>query len=308
MFDTKSQLYFPQQLAVSSHPFWSPYFEGNVATVNGAAFPYLKVEPRRYRFHLLNGSNHRGYELSFGKAPVYQIGADDNYFDKPVPLSDVSISPGERADIIVDFSNSAGQKITVGNTGIYVANPLPMIMQFQVASRLKTPETSCDPTRPVPSIGLCARKDPLVRLTDGNGNVLPGVKIDKIRQMLFYDSTRRWRMSKNSSITRIGMVWSRPALPMIFPAMASANCHAWGRLKSGRSFTSLLCQGEHPFHIHLTQFQVVKREPLNTRSGKFLFVGMGKRIRHGRSELLPAGCSLGIVLRGLWASTGLFNS
>ncbi len=39
----------------------------------------------------------------------------------------------------------------------------------------------------VPSIGLCARKDPLVRLTDGKGNVLPGVKIDKIRQMLFYD-------------------------------------------------------------------------------------------------------------------------
>ncbi len=127
--------------------------------------------------------------MSFGNAPVYQIGADDNYFDKPVPLSKVSISPGERADIIVDFSNFAGQKITVGNTGIFVNIPLPQIMQFQVASRLKTPETSCDPTRPVPSIGLCARKDPLVRLTDGKGNVLPGVKIDKIRQMLFYDDT-----------------------------------------------------------------------------------------------------------------------
>ncbi len=67
--------------------------------MNGAAFPYLKVEPRRYRFHLLNGNNHRDYILSFGNAQVYQIGADDNYFDEPVPLSTVAISPGERADI-----------------------------------------------------------------------------------------------------------------------------------------------------------------------------------------------------------------
>jgi spore coat protein A, manganese oxidase len=187
MFDTKSQLFFPQEQQVADHPFWGVYFEGDVATVNGAAFPYLNVEPRRYRFHLLNGSNHRGYVLSFGNATVYQIGADDNYFDKPVPLSRVPISPGERADIIVDFSNSAGQNITVGNTGSHIKIDLKEIMQFRVASRSRTPEESCDPERPLPSLGVCGRRDPSVHLTDGKGNVLPGVKVDKIRQMLFYD-------------------------------------------------------------------------------------------------------------------------
>jgi len=58
-FDTTSQLYFPTEVQFNDHPYWSPMFEGDVATVNGAPWPYLKVEPRRYRFRILNGSNHR---------------------------------------------------------------------------------------------------------------------------------------------------------------------------------------------------------------------------------------------------------
>ena len=291
-FDTNSQLYFPQQLQVG-HPFWSPYFEGNVATVNGAAFPYLRVEPRRYRFHLLNGSNHRDYVLSFGKAPVYQIGADDNYFDKPVPLLNVSISPGERADIIVDFSNFAGQKITVGNTGIKVTIPLPEIMQFQVASRSKTPETSCDPTRPVPSIGLCARKDPLVRLTDGNGNVLPGVKIDKVRQMLFYDDTTTLAGVKEFVNNTDWNGLESPGIAHDFPSDGISELPRVGSIEKWQILYVSTMPGEHPFHIHLTQFQVVKREPLNTKLETPYLSAWRSAFGTIRPELLPVGCSAG---------------
>ena len=83
MFDTNSQLYFPQQQKMQDHPFWGVYFEGNVATVNGAAFPYLKVEPRRYRFHLLNGSNHRGYKLSLAT----------HWFTRSGPMTTTLINP-----------------------------------------------------------------------------------------------------------------------------------------------------------------------------------------------------------------------
>lgn len=176
LFDKNSQLYFPQQIMFSENvnPFWSAYFEGDVATVNGAAFPYLNVEPPRYRFHLLDGSNNRAYILSLGNAPVYQIGADDNYFDQPVLVSNVSIRPGERADIIVDFSNSAGQNITVKNTGPFTQIQLPEIMQFKVGTTLSAPDTSCDPTNPNPSTGTCSRKNQLVRLTDGMAIRCPG--------------------------------------------------------------------------------------------------------------------------------------
>jgi spore coat protein A, manganese oxidase len=294
-FDTNSQLYFPQQQPIGLHPFWSPVFEGNVATVNGAAFPYLKVEPRRYRFHLLNGSNHRDYVLSFGDAPVYQIGADDNYFDKPVPLLNVSISPGERADIIVDFSNSAGQKITVGNTGISVNIPLTKIMQFQVASRSKTPDTSCDPTRPVPSIGLCARKDPLVRLTDGKGNVAPGVKIDKIRQMLFYDDVMRGTPAEVKEFVN-NTDWNgleSPGIAHDFPSDGISELPRVGSVEEWQILYSSTMPGEHPFHIHLAQFQVLKRESLNTElSTPYLSAWQGA-FGTVHPELLPAGCTKG---------------
>ncbi len=167
-FDQTGQLYFQRQQATVNHPFWSVLFEGDVATVNGAAFPYLNVEPRRYRFHLLNGSNHRGFTLVFGEGQthpaVYFVGSDDNYFDKPVPakvfdgVQNVPLSPGERTDMIVDFSNFAGQTITLANTAGGMQYDLKDIMQFRVASRSRTPETSCDPARPVAAIGLCARK------------------------------------------------------------------------------------------------------------------------------------------------------
>lgn len=64
MFDTQGQLYFPN-LGINpmQHPFWIPEFFGDVIVVNGATWPYLTVEPRRYRFHLLDGSNARFYEL-----------------------------------------------------------------------------------------------------------------------------------------------------------------------------------------------------------------------------------------------------
>ena len=242
--------------------------------MNGAAFPYLKVEPRRYRFHLLNGSNHRDYILSFGNAPVYQIGADDNYFDKPVPLSSVTISPGERADIIVDFSNSAGQNITVGNSGVDQDPTLPLreIMQFRVASRLKTPETSCDPTRPAPSIGVCARKDPFVRLTDGKGHVLPGVKIDNTRQMLFYDYIINGTPPSIKEFVN-NTDWNgleSPGIAHDFPKDGISELPRVGSIEKWQILFLSTMPGEHPFHIHLAQFQVLKRQSLNTNAKAYL--------------------------------------
>jgi len=128
-FDTTGQLFFPDgsgaDVATSNlngpptnpanHPFWNPEFVGDVVIVNGAPWPFHNVEPRRYRLRVLDGANARAWNLTFGTAPVYVIGADDNYLDAPVPVSSVFLLPGERADIIVDFSGLAGQTVTVTN-------------------------------------------------------------------------------------------------------------------------------------------------------------------------------------------------
>jgi spore coat protein A len=63
MFDTNGQLYFPNVGINPEHPFWIPEFVGDTIVVNGKVWPFLNVEPRRYRFLIINGSNARTYEL-----------------------------------------------------------------------------------------------------------------------------------------------------------------------------------------------------------------------------------------------------
>ena len=77
--------------------------------VNGKVWPFLEVEPRMYRFRILNGCNARILDLDLGGPRFWQIGAEGGMWDKPVPVKELVLAPAERADILVDFSRFAGQ-------------------------------------------------------------------------------------------------------------------------------------------------------------------------------------------------------
>jgi FtsP/CotA-like multicopper oxidase with cupredoxin domain len=103
-----------------------PEFFGDVVLVNGQAWPVLDVEPRRYRFRLLNGSDSRFYRLWIGRRDttavgsgptLTQIGTDSGLLRAPVPLERLTIAPGERADLVVDFSGFVGQMLTRSRRG-----------------------------------------------------------------------------------------------------------------------------------------------------------------------------------------------
>jgi spore coat protein A len=165
-FDTQGQLYFPDSDNPANlngppsnpdiHPYWVPEFFGDVITVNGKSWPKLAVQPRRYRFRIVNGSNARFYTLQMfnqqgvdmhvngtpGPA-IWQIGSDGGFFDNPVKLDDPAnganacagspignnvdiragakclfLAPAERADIIVDFAGQAGKTLTMKNFAV----------------------------------------------------------------------------------------------------------------------------------------------------------------------------------------------
>ena len=115
-FDGFAGPYLPDPASDIS-PIWNPEFFGNHMMVNGATWPFLQVERRRYRFRLLNGCNSRFLllELSNG-GTFWQIGTEGGFLPHPVPLQRLLMAPAERADVIVDFSGvPAGTEILLRN-------------------------------------------------------------------------------------------------------------------------------------------------------------------------------------------------
>lgn len=73
--------------------------------VNGTLSPYLEVPAQMVRFRLLNASNQRVYNVGFPPSfDAWQIGSDGGLLEQRVPMSRVLLAPGERAEMIVDFS------------------------------------------------------------------------------------------------------------------------------------------------------------------------------------------------------------
>ncbi len=133
MFTADGQLFYP-----STDPDIEPGFDplppgpsaiaeffGDFILVNGKVWPHLEVEPRKYRLRLLNGSDSRFYLFEFRDAltggtarPFLQIGTDDGLLEHPVALERLLLSPGERADLVVDFSGLAdGAAVYMRNFG-----------------------------------------------------------------------------------------------------------------------------------------------------------------------------------------------
>ena len=118
-FDEDGSLHYPD--------CFEPNVAGDTAVVNGAVWPYLEVEPRRYRFRFVNTSNGRTYNLrleseSGASVPtMHQFAAGHGFLERVVPigpdgdLDSLLLSTFERGDVIVDFSAHAGETFTVTN-------------------------------------------------------------------------------------------------------------------------------------------------------------------------------------------------
>ena len=149
--------------ATDLSPIWNPEFFGNMIMVNGATWPYLNVEQRRYRFRFLNGCQSRFLVLNFANIPgvqIWQIGNEGGFLTAPVNLAGMGnqllMGLAERADLIVDFTNVPAGNYTLLNEGpdepfggglpdfdFDSADPLTtgLIMEFRVGPAL-TPDSS----------------------------------------------------------------------------------------------------------------------------------------------------------------------
>lgn len=122
---------------------WQDHFAGDFVLVNGKIWPYLSVKRGKYRFRVLNGSGTRVYTLALSNGATFQqIGSDQGLLAAPVPLTQLQIAPGERADIVIDFAPyAAGTEIVLTNSAVapFPGGPsssiVPNVMKFVVGAQ-----------------------------------------------------------------------------------------------------------------------------------------------------------------------------
>ena len=225
ILDLDSQLNYP----ISPDPDkpWTPEVFGDAILINGKISPYLEVEPTKYRFRLLNGSNARFFHLSFANGPAfYQIGTDQGLLSAPVQLDRVFLAPGERADLIVDFEGLSG-------TSVILKNDILPVMQFRVGRNVVRNAAPLPKVlRPVPvaSETLAART-----------RTLSLVEVDdpKQRPMTMLLNNAHWRMP----------VTENPTLN---------STEIWELVNT--------TDDSHPIHLHLVRFQILDRRTFDVNA------------------------------------------
>ena len=152
-FNADGSFFYPTEGVTPYHPEWVPEFFGDVAVVNAKIWPFVDVEPRRYRLRIVNGSQSRFYNLQFADEnsgrplPFTQIGAEGGLLRAPVPMTALLIAPGERADIVIDFAGHRNRSFIVTN---HARAPYPMggratlsqLLKIRVNRTLQGPDTT----------------------------------------------------------------------------------------------------------------------------------------------------------------------
>jgi spore coat protein A, manganese oxidase len=249
-FNANGTLFYPTVGITPIHPIWMPEFFGDTPVVNAVASPFLSVEPRRYRFRIVNGSQARFFNLSLngsGSPPMWVIGMEQSLLPAPVMKSSLLLAPGERADVIVDFTGKAGKTFTMKNNA---KAPFPGgrggtvtdIMQFRVNLPLAAggdtsvlpaalvlpavPRLTPTPSAPMREIVLKEDVDPVT-----------GLPIDMRLNGKWFDD---------------------PIVPGEDETPRVGDTEIW-------QFINLTVDA-HPMHMHLVKFQVFDRQPFNVKA------------------------------------------
>jgi spore coat protein A, manganese oxidase len=203
---------------------WVPEVFGDAILVNGTLFPYCDVEPRKYRIRLMNGSNGRFYRFSLGKLLTFQqIGTDQGLLPAPVSAQRVVMAPGERVDLVFDFSPHAGENILLRSDSFE-------IMQFRVG-----PKAAAD----LSSLPAVLRS--FSRIPEGSA-----VK------------TRRLTLDERMDPAQQSMGMLLNNTPWHMPVTEKPVLHTteiWELIN--------LTKDAHPIHLHLVRFQILDRRPFD---------------------------------------------
>ena len=236
-----NELYYPSVgLNPKVHPYWNPETFGDIIMVNGKTWPNLNVDQGQYRFRLLNGSTARFYHLRFSNGMSFtQIGSDGSYLKSAVTINDLQIAPGERADILVDFTNFApGTKLVLLNdaNGPY---PDGDPVDFETTGQIMQFTVSDNP-------GFTPQALPAIINDTLKGESFPTLGKPSVTRLLYLVEI----MGENGPVmvTIDGQHFMSPVTEL--PKVGAIE--DWVVVN--------LTADTHPIHLHLVQFQLVNRQ------------------------------------------------
>jgi spore coat protein A len=234
-FNADGSLQYPEM--------WHDHFFGNHVLVNGKVWPYLNVKQGKYRFRTVNGSTSRAYTLALSNgATFWQIGTDLGLLEAPVALTQLTVLPGERADVVMDFAGyPAGTEIILTNSapapfpGFPGVGVIPNVMKF------------------------------IVQAQGGYTADLPSALVDVpliSEDQAIMERTLNLELSPNECAEHGALKWTINGLGWHdvteFPHLNSVEIWAW-RNMSGFS---------HPMHMHLVAVQVLDRQAIDDITGE----------------------------------------
>jgi spore coat protein A, manganese oxidase len=235
---------------------------GDVVLVNGRPWPLMHVEPRKYRFRILNASVSRSYDLSLDTGePLTVIATDGGLMPHPQPVGHFRIGTAERYEVVIDFAKySPGQRVVLRN-----ASPknnidfegIENVMAFEVGATVTDWSNNEIPNDLNPNMSVMG-------LTEADAVAE--------RYFRFERGGGQWTINKH---TWEDVVNTDYAFTLANPAFESVEIWELEN-KSGGWF--------HPVHIHLVDFRILSRNgspPLPHELGPkdVVYVGEGEKVR-----------------------------
>jgi spore coat protein A, manganese oxidase len=239
LFQVNGQLQYPPAP-------WTADYDGNAILLNGKLAPFLEAEPRPYRFRLLNCSNGTFFTLSFsrdglnlvpGSESFQVIGSDQGLLAAPVAMKSLTLTPGERADVVIDFSPYAGKTI-------YLKHASSPILQIRVSDE-----------KPTGAISLPAKLRHIERTAQ-----TAAARTRELTLMDYKDAAGR--------VTHMLLNDAHYDMPVTEKPVLNST-EIWTLVN--------LTDDTHPIHLHLVRLQILDRRRFDFEAykstGKLIYTG-----------------------------------
>ena len=218
---------------------------GDYILVNGAISPFLDVNQVKMRFRILNGANASNFNLRLSNNDgFYQIASDGGLLESPLEMNQLFLSPGERAEIIIDFSDYQENDQVVLSAGNEA------IMRFNIREKI------------VDSTSLPQTLSVIERMDESQATGIKTIELDGMGHMVTLNG-KKFDMDRVDDNVR------------------KNDIEIWEITTTSRMMMG--SQG-HPFHIHGTQFQVLSRDGRTPYANEMgwkdtVFVESGETVR-----------------------------